>query len=139
MRAQSGKATPTIAVGNDNRTTSPELVEGLMAGIRAAGVNVLAGRYGPHARALLDRSHLRDGRGVQITGSHNPPEWNGVKMTLGRSSLYGDSIQELKTRILNGDMDSGIRSSCTRGSPRPLRDRHLEPPRTGAADDGRGR
>jgi phosphomannomutase/phosphoglucomutase len=45
--------------------------------------------------------------GAQITGSHNPPEWNGIKMTVRRASLYGDAIQSLRERILTADLNSG--------------------------------
>jgi phosphomannomutase/phosphoglucomutase len=45
--------------------------------------------------------------GVQITGSHNPPEWNGIKMTSGRAALYGDAIQDLHRRIREGDFETG--------------------------------
>ena len=107
VRAQSGKKTPRIAVGNDNRTTSPELVRGLVTGIRSAGVDVL--EVGTVPTPVLYWSEVTFGTdaGVQITGSHNPPEWNGIKMSLGRSALYGDAIQELRTRILEGDVDQG--------------------------------
>jgi phosphomannomutase/phosphoglucomutase len=107
VRAKTGKATPTIAVGNDNRTTSPELVAGLVAGIRAAGVDVLQVGTVPTPVLYWTEARFGTDAGVQITGSHNPPEWNGIKMSLGRSALYGDAIQEIKHRILNGDMDSG--------------------------------
>jgi len=107
VRAKTGKATPRIAVGNDNRTTSPELVAGLVAGIRSAGVDVLQVGTVPTPVLYWTEATFGTDAGVQITGSHNPPEWNGIKMSLGRSALYGDAIQEIKNRILNGNMDSG--------------------------------
>ena len=107
VRAHTGKATPRIAVGNDNRTTSPELVAGLVAGIRSAGVDVLQVGTVPTPVLYWTEATFETDAGVQITGSHNPPEWNGVKMSLGRSALYGDAIQEIRERILKGDMDSG--------------------------------
>jgi len=107
VRAKTGKATPRIAVGNDNRTTSPELVAGLVAGIRSAGVDVLQVGTVPTPVLYWTEATFGTDAGVQITGSHNPPEWNGIKMSLGRSALYGDAIQEIKDRILKGDMDSG--------------------------------
>ena len=110
VRAHTGKAAPTIAVGCDNRATSPELVQGLVAGIRAAGVNVLQVGTVPTPVLYWTEAVFETDAGVQITGSHDPPEWNGVKMSLGRSSLYGDAIQEIHTRIVNADMDSGAGS-----------------------------
>jgi phosphomannomutase/phosphoglucomutase len=107
VRDKTGKTTPRIAVGNDNRTTSPALVAGLVSGIRAAGVDVLEVGTVPTPVLYWTEATFDTDAGVQITGSHNPPEWNGVKMSLGRSALYGDAIQEIKNRILNGDMDSG--------------------------------
>jgi phosphomannomutase/phosphoglucomutase len=107
VRAESGKKTPRIAVGCDNRLTSPDLVAGLVAGIRAAGVDVLQVGTVPTPVLYWSEATFGTDAGVQITGSHNPPEWNGIKMSLGRSALYGDAIQEIRTRILNGDMDKG--------------------------------
>jgi phosphomannomutase/phosphoglucomutase len=107
VRAQSGVAEPRIAVGNDNRLTSADLVTGLIAGIRSAGVNVLEVGTVPTPVLYWTEATFGTDAAVQITGSHNPPEWNGIKMSLGRAALYGDAIQEIRARILNGDMDSG--------------------------------
>jgi len=113
VRAQSPGHTPRIAVGQDNRTTSPQLAAGLVAGIRAAGVDVLDVGTVPTPVLYWTEATFGTDAGVQITGSHNPPEWNGIKMSLGRGALYGDAIQEIHTRILNGDMDSGSGSHET--------------------------
>jgi phosphomannomutase / phosphoglucomutase len=110
VRAQTGNQIPRIAVGNDNRSTSGDLVAGLVKGIRAAGVDVLEVGTVPTPVLYWSEAVFGTDAGVQITGSHNPPEWNGVKMSLGRSALYGDAIQELKSRIINGDMDKGAGS-----------------------------
>jgi phosphomannomutase/phosphoglucomutase len=107
VRAETGKKTPRIAVGNDNRLSSTELVRGLITGIRAAGVDVLEVGTVPTPVLYWSEATFETDAGVQITGSHNPPEWNGVKMSLRRSALYGDAIQEIRTRILKGDMDQG--------------------------------
>ena len=107
VRAQTGAQEPKIAVGCDNRLTSPELAAGLITGIRSAGASVLDVGTVPTPVLYWAEATLGTHAGVQITGSHNPPEWNGVKMSLGRGALYGDAIQEIKTRILKGDMDSG--------------------------------
>ena len=107
VRAQTGAKEPKIAVGYDNRLTSPDLAAGLIAGIRSAGASVLDVGTVPTPVLYWAEATLGTHAGVQITGSHNPPEWNGVKMSLGRGALYGDAIQEIKNRIFKGDMDSG--------------------------------
>ncbi|MEQ1856278.1 MAG: phosphomannomutase/phosphoglucomutase [Longimicrobiales bacterium] len=107
VRAQTGAKEPKIAVGHDNRLTSPELASGLIAGIRSAGGHVVDVGTVPTPVLYWAEATLGTHAGVQITGSHNPPEWNGVKMSLQRAALYGDAIQELRNRILKGDMDSG--------------------------------
>ncbi|MSR20630.1 MAG: phosphomannomutase/phosphoglucomutase [Gemmatimonadetes bacterium] len=107
VRAQTGAKEPKIAVGCDNRLTSPELAAGLIAGIRSAGVSVVDVGTVPTPVLYWAEATLGTHAGVQITGSHNPPEWNGVKMSLGRGALYGDAIQEIRNRILKGDMASG--------------------------------
>jgi phosphomannomutase/phosphoglucomutase len=107
VRAQTGATEPRVAVGHDNRLTSPDLAAGLIAGIRSAGASVVDVGTVPTPVLYWSEATLGTHAGVQITGSHNPPEWNGVKMSLGRGALYGDAIQELRRRILKGDMDSG--------------------------------
>jgi phosphomannomutase/phosphoglucomutase len=107
VRVSTGKESPRIAVGHDNRATSPDLANGLIAGIRAAGVDVMD--TGTVPTPVLYWSEVTHGTdaGVQITGSHNPPEWNGIKMTLGGGSLYGDAIQDLLRRIGESDFSAG--------------------------------
>ncbi len=107
LRARTGKPRPRVAVGGDNRLTSPELAGGLCAGLRAAGVDVLDVGTVPTPVLYWSEVTFATDAGIQITGSHNPPEWNGIKMSLGRSALYGDEIQEIYRRIAENDLASG--------------------------------
>ena len=107
VRLDSSSRSPTVAVGYDNRSTSPALAKGLIAGIRSAGVDVLDIGTVPTPVLYWSEVTLGADAGVQITGSHNPPEWNGIKMTHGGSSLYGDAIQDLLRSIDESDFTSG--------------------------------
>ena len=107
VRLDSSLRSPTVAVGYDNRLTSPSLADGLIAGIRSAGVDVVDVGTVPTPVLYWSEVTLGADAGVQITGSHNPPEWNGIKMTHGGSSLYGDAIQDLLRSIDESDFTSG--------------------------------
>ncbi len=107
VRRDANSSSPTVAVGCDNRTTSPALGEGLISGIRSAGVDVFDVGTVPTPVLYWSEVKLGTDAGVQITGSHNPPEWNGIKMTYGGSSLYGDAIQDLLHSIQASNFTSG--------------------------------
>ena len=107
VRLDSSSRSPTVAVGYDNRLTSPSLADGLIAGIRSAGVDVVDVGTVPTPVLYWSEVTLGADAGVQITGSHNPPEWNGIKMTHGGSSLYGAAIQDLLRSINASDFTSG--------------------------------
>jgi phosphomannomutase/phosphoglucomutase len=107
VRAETGRERPRIAVGHDNRLSSPSLAEGLIRGITEGGADVLDVGTVPTPVLYWSEATFGTDAGVQITGSHNPPEWNGIKMTCGRAALYGDAIQGLLRRIQEGELDSG--------------------------------
>ncbi len=107
VRRDANSSSPTVAVGCDNRTTSPALAEALISGIRSAGVDVFDVGTVPTPVLYWSEVTLGADAGVQITGSHNPPEWNGIKMTYGGSSLYGDAIQDLLRSIQASSFTSG--------------------------------
>jgi phosphomannomutase/phosphoglucomutase len=100
-------AHPEIAVGRDGRLSGPMLRDALIEGIRSTGVNVVD--IGQVATPMLYFAavHLGIGSGVEITGSHNPPEYNGLKMVLGGEALYGEGLQRLYRRIVGTDASSG--------------------------------
>ena len=106
MRVATGREAPRVAVGHDNRLTSPELVAGLIRGLRSTGCDVLDVGTVPTPVLYWSEVTFETDGAVQITGSHNPPEWNGIKMTVGRGSLYGDAIQDLLRRIKESDFES---------------------------------
>ena len=107
VRRDANSSSPTVAVGCDNRATSPALAEGLISGMRSVGVDVLDVGTVPTPVLYWSEVTLGADAGVQITGSHNPPEWNGIKMTYGGSSLYGDAIQDLLHSIQASNFTSG--------------------------------
>lgn len=106
-RAQGGAGAPTVVVGRDNRPSSPTLAAGIIRGIQSTGVNVIDVGTVPTPVLYFATVHYGTDGGLQITGSHNPPEYNGFKMTLGGRALYGEAIQRLRGLIEARDFESG--------------------------------
>ncbi|MDE0359306.1 MAG: phosphomannomutase/phosphoglucomutase [Gammaproteobacteria bacterium] len=102
VSARAGDAHPRIVVGSDNRPSSDGLADALSEGIRSAGGHVISLGTVPTPVTYWAERELAAAGGAQITGSHNPPEWNGIKMTVGGRPLYGEGIQELRRRIDEG-------------------------------------
>jgi phosphomannomutase/phosphoglucomutase len=96
-----------VAVGYDNRPSSPALAAGIIEGIRAAGVDVVEAGTVPTPVLYYATERWHTDAGVQITGSHNPPEYNGFKMVVRGRALYGEAIQRLRRRIETGAFASG--------------------------------
>lgn len=92
---------PAIVVGYDGRHSSPELAEALMQGIERAGVNSINIGLAPTPLVYYAAHKLHTLSAVAITGSHNPPEYNGFKMMMAGKTLYGPDIQELHQLMLN--------------------------------------
>ena len=97
----------TIAVGRDGRLSGPELAGALAEGINAAGVDVLDIGCVPTPLSYFAAFDLGTDSAVSVTGSHNPPDYNGLKMVLGGQTLYGDMIQDLRRRIVDNDLVHG--------------------------------
>lgn len=97
----------TVSVACDGRESSPSFVRALIKGLLAVGVDVYDVGRGPTPMlyfAVKDR--MTDG-GVMVTGSHNPPEYNGFKMTLQNGPIYGEIVQELGRISEEGDFETG--------------------------------
>ncbi len=95
-----------IVVGRDGRLSGPDLTEGLVAGLRRAGRNVIDVGLVPTPVVYFAAYHLRAGSGVAVTGSHNPPDYNGFKIVVGGQTLSGDAIVDLYARIRDGRLRS---------------------------------
>ncbi|MFO1156184.1 MAG: phosphomannomutase/phosphoglucomutase [Rhodospirillales bacterium] len=100
----------SVAVGYDGRLSSPTLEAMLVEGLVASGVLVHRIGLGPTPMLYFATHHLGAGGGMMITGSHNPPEYNGIKMVLAGKSFYGGAIQELGRMVAAGDYASGTGS-----------------------------
>ena len=83
----------TIAVGRDGRLSGPELIAALSDGIRSAGVDVIDVGMVATPMTYFAAQHLGTGCSVMVTGSHNPPDYNGLKMVIDATTLSGDDIQ----------------------------------------------
>ena len=94
-----------IAIGRDGRLSGPLLAQALSAGIRSAGVAVVDVGMVATPMIYFAAHHLGTGCAVMVTGSHNPPEYNGLKMVIDGTTLSGDAIQELRTRIERGSAE----------------------------------
>ena len=97
----------TAVVARDGRLSGPSLVAALAKGIQASGVDVIDIGMVPTPVLYFATHHLKTGTGVMVTGSHNPPEYNGLKMMIGGDALFGDSITGLYTRLVENNLDSG--------------------------------
>lgn len=88
-----------IVIGRDGRISGPELVAGLVEGLRSTGRNVIDIGMAPTPVTYFGAYHLRTGCCISVTGSHNPPDYNGFKIVVGGETLSGDAIVDLYTRI----------------------------------------
>jgi phosphomannomutase/phosphoglucomutase len=90
---------PVFAVCRDGRLSGPELVAALTEGLIAAGADVVDIGMGPTPLAYFAAHHLQTGSCVAVSGSHNPPQYNGLKMVVAGDTLFGEDIQALRGRI----------------------------------------
>ncbi len=94
----------TVAVGFDGRLSSPALEPELVRGLVESGIEVLRIGRGPTPMLYFAATTLETDGGIMVTGSHNPPDYNGFKMMLGRKPFFGARIQEIGTRGAAGDV-----------------------------------
>jgi phosphomannomutase/phosphoglucomutase len=96
-----------VAVGRDNRPSGTDLHRELVAGLRECGIDVVDIGVIPTPLAYWAQHNLKVAGGIQITGSHNPPEFNGFKLGVGTRSIYGDDIQHIYDLAVAGTFPSG--------------------------------
>ena len=96
-----------IAIGYDGRLTSPSLYDALCAGLLESGANVFSIGLCPTPMAYFAHYHLKTDAAVMVTGSHNPPEYNGFKMVLNKHSFFADEIQNLQSLTTLKNISTG--------------------------------
>ncbi len=96
MQDQGARA---IVIGRDGRKSSPQMAAALIEGLRATGRDVIDIGESPTPMTYFGAYHLRAGSCVSVTGSHNPPDYNGFKIVIEGETLAGDAIQALYERI----------------------------------------
>jgi phosphomannomutase/phosphoglucomutase len=103
----------TFAIGRDGRLSGPELAAALSDGLRTAGANVIDLGMVATPMTYFAAEHLGTGCSVMVTGSHNPPDYNGLKMVVAGATLSGDAIQDLRKRIEAGKLATGAGTYAT--------------------------
>ncbi len=114
-RAEGDGSTPTVAVGYDGRVSSPMLEHALVEGLTASGCDVV--RIGMGATPMLYYAEASSDQvqgGIQITGSHNPPNYNGFKMVFQGRPFFGADIQKLGELAAAGDWLDGAGAVSSR-------------------------
>jgi phosphomannomutase/phosphoglucomutase len=101
------RGAPAFAIGRDGRHSGPQLAGALAEGLTAAGADVIELGMVPTPVTYFAAHHLGCGSCVSVTGSHNPPDYNGLKLVVGGVTLAGEEIQALRRRIESGRLDSG--------------------------------
>ena len=96
-----------IAVGYDGRLSSPAMADAIVEGLKAGGVDAVRLGMTPTPMLYFACYHLDVDGGIQITGSHNPPDYNGFKMTLMKKPFFGADIKEIGEIAARGDFEVG--------------------------------
>jgi phosphomannomutase/phosphoglucomutase len=96
-----------VVVGRDGRLSGPELVVALARGLAKSGCEVIDIGMVPTPVVYFATHHLGTHTGVAVTGSHNPPDYNGLKMVIAGETLSGDAIQKLRQRLLDNELVTG--------------------------------
>ena len=103
----------TICLARDCRLSGSRLRDAMLKGLVASGARVLDAGTVPTPVLYYSAVHWKADGAVMITGSHNPPEYNGIKVVCGTGTLYGEAIQDVYKLILNNDLESSQGSSET--------------------------
>ena len=96
-----------VVVGYDGRLSSVELEAALVQGLASTGIEVVRVGLGPTPMLYFAQKHLDADAGVMVTGSHNPPDYNGIKMVLRSGPVYGDQILEIGRIATAGGLETG--------------------------------
>ena len=94
----------TVAVGYDGRLSSPAMEAALVRGLRASGMEAVRIGRGPTPMLYYTASTIGADGGIMVTGSHNPPNYNGFKMMLGRKPFFGTQIRDIGRMAAEGDV-----------------------------------
>ena len=139
-REQSQETPLWVAIGYDARLSGPRLSEALECGLRRMGVNVLRLGLVPTpvvyfatyelapSSTETDSNSLVCHGGIAVTGSHNPSDWNGFKLSIGKESIYGEQLQRLARRVIEADYlikGRSIQPRETQALERDLSDQYL--------------
>jgi phosphomannomutase/phosphoglucomutase len=100
------KGIGTVIVGYDARISSPRLCDDIVRGLTRSGVDVMVIGLCPTPALYFSLYHLNQGAGVMITGSHNPSEFNGFKLCVGKETIYGEEIQKIRQIMERADIQS---------------------------------
>ena len=101
------RGAPTISVGRDGRLSGPELSQALRDGIVSTGCNAIDLGLVPSPVSYFAGHALATGSCISVTGSHNPPDYNGIKMVIAGEAIWGETIQAVKSRAESGDVLKG--------------------------------
>ena len=97
----------TVVIARDGRLSSPELAKRLSQGLRKGGCNVIDIGMVPTPVLYYATHKLKTGTGIMVTGSHNPPQYNGLKMLIAGNTMYGDNIRALYQSIIENKLNTG--------------------------------
>ncbi len=97
----------SVCVGYDGRESSPTLAQHLINGLKDTGIDVISVGLGPTPMLYFSVKHLKATAGIMVTGSHNPPDYNGFKMTTQNYPVIGQTIQEIGDVSTGGELIDG--------------------------------
>lgn len=107
LKQETSKDRLTVSVGRDTRLSSPAVFDQLTEGLLGCGIDVIDLGICPTPLLYFSLYNLAVDGGIMVTGSHNPPEFNGLKLCAGRESLYGDSILKIRDLTFSHDNAKG--------------------------------
>ena len=110
-RAGGRPGNPRVCLGRDGRVSSRGLANAVAGGLLAAGCDVIDIGLGPSPMLYFSVFEMHADAGLMVTGSHNPPDWNGIKMMRSSGPFHGADIQALGTLAAAGDWETGVGSA----------------------------
>jgi len=100
----------SVSVGRDGRMSSEALASDVIKGIQSAGINVFDIGLCPTPLQYFSLHHLNLDGGIMVTGSHNPPEYNGFKLSIGKETIFGEEIQKIKEVMLRKELSENTKA-----------------------------